>query len=484
MSKLSPKRQYHNIIRDITNEQIFELREQGMSYREIVKYFADVGKKISVETVRKRCDKIYQQKQKENSSKKSRTKIKGITDDEIYELREQGLSYQRMAKHFKDKGIKVSGASIRNRCKKIYEEKKQEEPSTKYKKRREDITDEEIFELREQRMSYTEIVRYFESKGIKVAVETIKIRCDKIYKQKGKENYNKRGRKKREDITDETIYKLREQGMSYSDIARYFNENNIIVSYNVISYRCKRIYKEKGKSELTVTRRKRRKNISDEEIYELREQGLSYLSIAKHMKSKGIMVSVECIRRRCKDIYNKKNKEEPHAQYRKQGENITDDEIYELRKRGMSYNEMEKYFRKMGKGISIVTLRKRCDKIYEQKGEANIPPRGGKRRTDITYEEIYPLRKKKMTYEEIANYFKQKGIKVSPSCIRDRLLESAKKTESLIEGVNSNNVGMNTLTLSELNQTINEEIATKIKLREEIAKLLKQYLDIINGERD
>ena len=43
---------------------------------------------------------------------------------------------------------------------------------------------------------------------------------------------------------------------------------------------------------------------------------------------------------------------------------------------------------------------------------------------------------------------------------------------------------MNTLTLSELNQTINEEIATKIKLREEIAKLLKQYLDIINGERD
>ena len=476
MSKLSTKRQYHNIIRDITNEEIFELREQGMSYREIVKYFANLGKKISVETVRKRCDKIYKQKQKENSLKKSRTKIKGIRDDEIYELREQGLSYQRIAKHFKDKGIKVSGASIQNRCKKIYEEKKQEEPSTKYKKRREDISDEEIFELREQGMSYTEIVRHFESRGIKVAVETIKIRCDKIYKQKGKENDTKRGRKKREDITDATIYELREQGMSYSDIARYFNENNIIVSYNIISYRCKGIYKEKGKAEPTVTRRKRRKNISDEEIYELREQGLSYESIAKHMKDKGIIVSVECIRRRCKDIYNKKNKEEPHAQYGKQGEDITDDEIYELRKRGMSYNQIVKHLKKMGKGISIVTLRKRCNKIYEQRGEVNIPPRGGKRRTNITYEEIYQLRKKKMTYEEIANYFKQKGIKVSPSCIRDRLKNAAEMTE--------NQTGeKNIQTLKELDQILNEELQRKLKL-EQIISVLKGHIKRQMGERD
>ena len=468
--------------KSIPDTEIYELKEAGMSLREIVKHFADLGKRISVETVRQRCMKIYAKKGKEINSQRGRRIIKRITDDEIYELREQGWSYRRIAKHFEDKGIKVSDTSIKNRCKKIYEEKKQKEPSTKYKKRREDITDEEIFELREQEMSYTEIVRHFESKGIKVAVETIKIRCDKIYKQKGKDNYNKRGRKKREDITDETIYELREQGMSYSDIARYFNENNIIVSYNIISHRCKRIYKEKGKSEPVVTHRMLRKNISLEEIYELREKGLSYASIASHFKSKGIRISVECIRRRCKDIYNKKNKKEPRARYGKQ-EDITDDEIYELRKSGMSYKEIVTHLRKIGKSISYETIRKKCNRIFEQRVDENTRVKGGRRRKDITSEEVYSLRIKGMTYEEIATFFNSKGIKVSPSCIRDRLKESTKKTESLIEGVNSNNIGMNTPTLSELDQTLNEEIQRMVKL-EKIISILSEYIKRNQEERD
>ena len=47
--------------------------------------------------------------------------------------------------------------------------------------------------------------------------------------------------------------------------------------------------------------------LDDEKIYELREQRLSYLEIAKHFKEQGIEVSYQIIRERCKKIYELKS---------------------------------------------------------------------------------------------------------------------------------------------------------------------------------
>ena len=50
-----------------------------------------------------------------------------VSEEEIYNLREQGLSYNEIVQRFKDKGIEVSWPTISDRCKKIYEEKGKEE---------------------------------------------------------------------------------------------------------------------------------------------------------------------------------------------------------------------------------------------------------------------------------------------------------------------------------------------------------------------
>lgn len=104
--------------------------------------------------------------------------------------------------------------AIRERCKRIYKEKGKEEPKVKKKetKRRKDITDEEIYELREQGMTYQEILNYFEKKGIKISWVTIRERCKKIYEKKGKEVPKlKKGRKKQHKTDSESLETLNEE---------------------------------------------------------------------------------------------------------------------------------------------------------------------------------------------------------------------------------------------------------------------------------
>ena len=60
---------------------------------------------------------------KERCRDLSRRKIE-IRDEEIYELREQGMTYERIAEYYSIKGIKITYSAIGYRCKKIYKEKK------------------------------------------------------------------------------------------------------------------------------------------------------------------------------------------------------------------------------------------------------------------------------------------------------------------------------------------------------------------------
>ena len=124
---------------------------------------------------------------KERCRDLSRRKIE-IRDEEIYELREQGESYEEIARYYNGKGIEISKATIAYRCKKIYNEKGKEEPKAKKgKKERKDVTNEEIYELRKQGMTYGDITKYYNKKGIKINPSTIRLRCKEIYEKKGEE---------------------------------------------------------------------------------------------------------------------------------------------------------------------------------------------------------------------------------------------------------------------------------------------------------
>lgn len=99
---------------------------------------------------------------------------------------------------------------IEMRCKNIYTEKEKEEPKVKRKGTKKYITDEEIYKLREQGMAYRVISCYFEERGIKICEETIGKRCKRIYKEKGKEE-PKLKKKKQYKTDDESLESLNEK---------------------------------------------------------------------------------------------------------------------------------------------------------------------------------------------------------------------------------------------------------------------------------
>ena len=259
---------------------------------------------------------------KERCRDLSRRKIE-IRDEEIYELREQGESYEEIARYYNEKGIEISKATIAYRCKKIYNAKGKEDPKIKKgKNKREDVTDEEIYELREQGKSYEEIARYYKEKGIPITRVTIAKRCKTIYIEKGKEEPKaKKGKKERDDVTNEELYELREKGMKYEEIVKYFEEKGIKISQSQVCKRCKKIYEEKGQEEPKI--KNRINEATDEEIYKLREQGMTYERIAEYYNTKGIKISQMALYRRCKKIYKEKGEEEPKAKRGRKKNNNT-----------------------------------------------------------------------------------------------------------------------------------------------------------------
>ena len=297
-----------------------------------------------------------------------------ISNEEIYNLREQGLSYNAISKHFEGKGIIVSLNVIRLRCKEIYKEKGQEEKKAIMPNQILEIIDEELFSLREQGLSYAAIAKYYQQKGVKVCAQTIKVKCIKIYKNKGKEEPKlKKGIKKKSEVSDEEIYNLREKGLSYNAIAKLFEDRNIKISSTRIRLRCKEIYKEKQKEEPKTKTKLERSDVSDEEIYALREQGLGYLAIAKNFERRGINVATMTIARRCKKIYKEKKQEEPKLKHGKMSGirriKLSKDYIYSLREYGLSYYSMEKYYKSKGINVNKSTIRLRCKEVYKEKQE-------------------------------------------------------------------------------------------------------------------
>ena len=359
-----------------------------MTYERIAEYYNTKGIKISQMALYRRCKKIYKEKGKEDPKiKKGKNKREDVTDEEIYELREQGKSYEEIARYYNEKGIQIGQTTIRKICRKIYKEKGQEEPKAKKgRKVKNDITDEEIYELREQGESYEEIARYYNEKGIEISKATIAYRCKKIYNAKGKEDPKiKKGKNKREDVTDEEIYELREQGKSYEEIARYYKEKGIEITRVTIGKRCKKIYNEKGKEEPKIKRKNMIKEATDEEIYELREQGMSYGDIVRYYNEKGIQIGQNTIAYRCKKIYNEKGKEEPKAKKgEKERNDITDEEIYELREQGMTHKEIAKHFNNKGIPITRVTIGKKCKEVYKEKGEEEPKAKRGRKKNNNT----------------------------------------------------------------------------------------------------
>ena len=410
--------------------------------------------------------------------------MKQISNEEIYELRKSGMSYRDMVKYFHRNGIKIARNTIASICKRIFAEKgeKEEEILIKRKKGRKGISSEEVYELREKGMSYKEIAEYYYKLGVDISDQTIGRICKEIYKEKGETEPIEIKNDRLKVISNEKFYILREQGMSYVTIAEQFKEDGIDISSETIRRKCKEIYKEKGKKEPETKVKgnigKKRTDIKDEKIYELREKGMSYTKIAEYYKKEGIEVSYIVIRSRCKRIYENKGKKEPETKakrnYKHKKTDINDEEIYELRKSGMPYKKIEEYFREKGIIISRNTISKKCKRIFAEKGEKEPETKRNiikEKRTDVTDDEIYELRKSGMSYKKIVRVFHIRGIKISSNTVASeckRIFAEKGEEETQIKRKEANKQDN---LLEKLNNDLNDKIREKINTEKVLAEL-------------
>ncbi len=162
---------------------IFELREKRYTYEKIVEYLKEQGINESLKSVRRICKIVYAEKGKEEPRGSNNNIIK-IDKNELYELKEQGLAYREIVNHYKKKGIQVSITTLCKNCKKIYDEKNEKVNVKKCESLDRELVfslREKLFTYKE----IAQYIK--ENYGIDVPVSTVYATCKKIYKEKGKD---------------------------------------------------------------------------------------------------------------------------------------------------------------------------------------------------------------------------------------------------------------------------------------------------------
>lgn len=130
-----------------------------------------------------------------------------ISIEELIKLREQRLSYEKIERHLRRQGINVSITVIKRLIKEYYRLNGKEEPITK---KEIDVDDEELVRLREEGLSYEKIARKMREKGISISLTTVDSRITEYYQKIGKEVIKKTRKRKQQDTSNEKVEKSQE----------------------------------------------------------------------------------------------------------------------------------------------------------------------------------------------------------------------------------------------------------------------------------
>jgi len=107
----------------------------------------------------------------------------------------------------------------------------------------------------------------------------------------------------------------------------------------------------------------------DEQIYELRKKGLTYVKIAKELQRQSIQIGAVRVGRKCKAIFLKKGEKDPIEASKQRG--LTDEsrdlyeEIYNLRDQGLSFKKISYKLEEDGKIISRQAVERRYKKFLK-----------------------------------------------------------------------------------------------------------------------
>lgn len=314
--------------------------------------------------------------------KRNLKNIESNIDDKIYKLRLEGYLPSEISLILKDQNIILSQTGVFMRCKKIFEEKGEEQPRTNRRRKKiSKVPAEEIYDLIEnQGLTKNQVVDYYKDKKIKICYDTIR----RKYKQYCEEQI-KLGKEVKKTPTYKTIvekpvkkiiknvidkqelYEIRKTGMPIIAIAEYYNEKGISVSSESIRLLCKEIFAEKGEEEPKYNNSKNKLLSLSDEVLELRKKGFSIRAIKEKLTEEGKQTNEWQISRICK-INSEENNETFH--YKSQTKmNVPDEIIYKLRKQGMTIKQTADYLNENGIKVSGSFIAKNSKRIFDEKQE-------------------------------------------------------------------------------------------------------------------
>ena len=178
----------------LDDEKIYELKTKGFSYDDIAEYYSNQGIEVSSMTIGRRCRKIFAEKGEKVPDLRSIGKEK-VTSGVIFRLRQSGFSYRKISEHFKEQGINISISTVRNMCKEAYASANETDLLAQ-ESRIGEVPEQRIFELREEGLTFEKISITMKEEGYNISKGTVRNICIQIYARKGLEQPKiPRGRK-------------------------------------------------------------------------------------------------------------------------------------------------------------------------------------------------------------------------------------------------------------------------------------------------
>lgn len=229
--------------KSIRISEIVNLKEKGKSLRDIEEYYKEKNIDVSYRTIGRMLNKYYTAKG-EDVPRGAK-----ISDEELLKFRKQGMTCNAISNEYKKKGIEISERKIGERLKEYYIKHGKKDQAKSLKKgtkhaRKFSITEKELADLKEKRLSYKDISEYYKKQGVEISEDIIQ-RILKKY-------YDLQGRRvpvaTRLDVSDEEIVKLSKEGMTCREIHEHFEKNKISISMATIYNRLKK-YREKEEIE-------------------------------------------------------------------------------------------------------------------------------------------------------------------------------------------------------------------------------------------
>lgn len=239
-------------------------------------------------------------------------------------------------------------------------------------------------------------------------------------------------------IPDEKIKELAEKGYSNKKIAKFFTDQGYTITHQNISYRKRKIYRDnldemptykkileerRAQRNDELLKRKKEETQKNEEInsiiYDLREnKKTSFKNISTELRNKGIHIAPKSIKKKCEIIYDEKGEELYKLKTGGKIRIIVDREkLFNLREAGCTTNELSEIFE-----TTQTTITNMLEEIYKEKG---MEQPYSKTRLygyiDVPMDEIVELNRFGLSDFEISEYLKSKKIDISRATVRKKL---------------------------------------------------------------